>query len=251
MGRLCRDEGLSTAMSMREFVQKVDLYAAFAEFIGTFLFQFFGGAAVANSVDHGLGAAALGNGIALAVLIYATGSISGGHLNPAVSTAFRVTERISTENYIAYIIAQFVGAICGAGFLRLCLPKSAHAFVTAGVMSSQHPMVTLLWEFFMTFALVFVIFAVAFNKDLKSTAPLAIGFTLLVGVFAGGPFTGASLNPARTMGPAFAFGLFKDIWVYLIATFLGGAVGGLVYEKVFLQGTSEQYNSVDEPSASA
>jgi len=240
-----------------EMPKNVDQFAAFAEFVGSFLFMYFGGACVANSADHGLGVAALGNGFAYSALIFGTSAISGGHLNPAISSAFLLTGRISKVNFLAYVFAQVLGAIFGALFLHWCLPTAAHAFVTTGVMVQQNVFTALLWEFIMTFTLVFVVFAVAFNKDLKSSAPIAIGLTIIVATFAGGPFTGASLNPARSIAPAFVFGHWSQLWMYLFATIAGGCCGGYVYEHLFISQEEEEVESsangyksiVDTPSA--
>jgi glycerol uptake facilitator-like aquaporin len=99
----------------------------------------------------------------------------------------------------------------------------------------------MLWEFIMTFTLVFVLFAVNYHKaagdkesQLKGTAPIALGLCLIVATFAGGPFTGASLNPARSIAPAFVFGHWSALWAYLIATIGGGVAGGYVYENLFI-----------------
>ncbi|KAJ1473681.1 aquaporin-like protein [Baffinella frigidus] len=112
----------------------VPSYCVAAEFIGSFLFQFIGGGCAANSISTGLATAAIGNGLALVVLVYATAGISGGHLNPAVSTAFLVTGRLGKHRYWAYIAAQFFGMLAGAITLKLALPPALDEtpFTTTG-----------------------------------------------------------------------------------------------------------------------
>jgi glycerol uptake facilitator-like aquaporin len=146
-----------------------------AEFIGSFLFQFLGGACISNATEHGLGSGAIGNGFAFAIVLYAVTNVSGGHVNPAITAAFRATHRISSTNAIGFICAQIIGSIIGAGFLRLCLPASAPAFITIGTLTDSEPGMTLIWEFLSTFFVVFVVYAVTFNKDFRPIGPFAIG----------------------------------------------------------------------------
>jgi|EP00802_Teleaulax_amphioxeia_P015739 aquaporin TIP len=218
---------------------KVPVYCVVAEFVGVFLFQFIGGGADANSISTGLATAAIGNGLAFVVLVYATAGISGGHLNPAISTAFVVTGRLGKQRYACYCVAQVLGAIFGALALKLALPPAMDEtpFTTTGSLTFSHPFQVFFLEFVCTFTLVYCVFATAVDKSgaAKNAAPLAIGLAIIVGVFAEGPFTGGSMNPARTLGPAFAFGQFKHVWVYLLSTMAGGACAGLTYDKLFLE----------------
>jgi len=220
------------------------VYSIVAEFVGTFLYQFIGGGCDANSVSTGLATAAIGNGLCLAAIMYATAGISGGHLNPAVSTAFVVTGRMGKKRYMWYCIAQVLGAIIGAMVLKLALPPAMDEtpFTTTGSLSLSHPFQVFFLEFICTFGLVYVFFAgsVDRNGTAKNAAPLAVGLAVMSGVFAEGPFTGGSMNPARTLGPAIAFGLLKHVWVYLLATLGGGACAALLYDKVFLDSQPPQ-----------
>jgi len=210
-----------------------------AEFLGVFFYAFFGGGCDANSVSTGLPTAALGNGFVVAVLIYATAGISGGHLNPAVSTAFFATGRLGKQRYLLYVAAQLLGAICGSALLRLSLPPSYldTPFVTAGSATAAHPIQVFLLEFTCTFVLVYVVFATVVDKAgaAKNAAPLTIGLAMTAGVFAEGPFTGSSMNPARTIGAAVAFLNFRHILIYLIATITGAICAGLCYDKIYLE----------------
>lgn len=210
-----------------------------AEFLGVFLFSFFGGGCDANSVSTGLPTAAIGNGLLLAVLVYATAGISGGHLNPAVSAAFFATGRLGKQRFMLYVAAQLAGACCGACLLRLSLPPSYldTPFITAGSLTAAHPVQVLILEFTCTFILVYTIFATAVDKAgaAKNAAPLTIGLAVVAGVFAEGPFSGGSMNPARSIGAAFAFWKFNHILIYIIATMCGGIAAGMCYDKLYLE----------------
>ena len=112
-------------------------------------------------------------------------------------------------------------------------------FTTTGSLTATRPMIVFLWEFFGTFALTYVVFATAVTENAGTAAPLAIGLTLAADIFAMGRFTGGSMNPARTLGPAVAFWKGTNIWVYLLATFAGGAVGALLHDNVFKESDDE------------
>lgn len=211
------------------------LRGAAAEFIGLVLFQFFGGLTSAGIY---------GNGVVLAVLIYCTAAISGGHLNPAVSFALCITKQIPPAKMAIYWVAQMGGGIVGAlCYQSLQLTKGCttpgNLQLTAGNVFGM--------EFIATFLLVFTVFGAAVDPrtGAGNFAPLAIGFSLLVAASAIGPFTGAGLNPARTICPAIvgdcwtttlANGSSRDNyqWAYVLAQLLGAATAGLVYTLVFL-----------------
>mmetsp|Transcript_61431 Transcript_61431/g.165012 ORF Transcript_61431/g.165012 Transcript_61431/m.165012 type:complete len:255 (-) Transcript_61431:124-888(-) len=220
-----------------------------AEAIGTMLYIFLSEGAAVNSETSGLLTNALGNGLALAVLIYSTAGDngSGGKLNPAVSTGLIITGRLDRVEYVFELAAQLIGAFFGSILLRMSLPGTdlTHPFVAMGGVSTGHPLSTFIWEFLATAFYVFVIFATVVDKQtrhpgLKVTlpapfAPLAIGLTVTVGILACGPFTGGAMNPARVISAAFVFWNFKNIWVYLLATLMGGIAGAVVYDNLFLE----------------
>mmetsp|Transcript_47834 Transcript_47834/g.119564 ORF Transcript_47834/g.119564 Transcript_47834/m.119564 type:complete len:248 (+) Transcript_47834:30-773(+) len=226
-------------VDVASYLGNIPQYCVVAEFIGVMLFAFVGGGCGVNASSTGLATAALGNGLSLAVLIYATAGVSGGHLNPAVSTAFRVTGRLGNQRYLWYIAAQFLGGIVGSFALKLALPPAllATPFTTSGSLTAAHPVQVFLLEFICTFVLVLTVFATAVDKSgaAKNAAPLAIGLSVVAGVFTEGPYTGGSMNPARTFGAAIAFWDFSHFFIYLFATITGGAFAGLVYDKVFLE----------------
>mmetsp|Transcript_11235 Transcript_11235/g.22241 ORF Transcript_11235/g.22241 Transcript_11235/m.22241 type:complete len:255 (+) Transcript_11235:43-807(+) len=221
-----------------------------AECLGTFLYIYMSEACAVNSDTQGMVTNALGNGFTLAVLIYCFSGEngSGAKLNPAVSTGLRLTGRLDNTTYLWEIISQTVGAILGAICLRITIPgvDVTHTFVAMGGVSSGHPLSTFIWEFLMTGFVVYVVFATQVDKqtrhgsDLKITlpapfAPLAVGLAVACGAFASVPYTGGAMNPLRALAPALVFWNWKNIWVYVLATMLGGTAGAVVYENVFLE----------------
>jgi len=221
----------------------VDSGALIAEFIGTFLFTWLGASCASNSVDSGLTTAAIGNGGALAVLIYSTARLSGGHLNPAISFAlFLIAEGAMTlPKFLAYAAVQILGALAAAFALRYGCPDTAvvrNPFVTQGILSdgvSRNLAGLGIFEFIMTFALVYVVCATAL--DAKGTArqyaPLVIGLTYAVAIYCEGPYTGGSMNPARTIAAAVVFNDFIGMWVSLLFITAGAVAGAFVYKGAF------------------
>ena len=186
------------------------------EFIGTFFLMFTVGMAIATSASL----APLAIGSVLMVMVFAGGHISGGHFNPAVSTAVLVRGKMTGNEYISYIVTQTIAAIV-AGLLIVALdydPASETAVAGTGKM--------LIVEFLFTFALAYVVLNVATAKDTDGNSfyGLAIGFTLAVGVLAGGAVSGGAFNPAVAFG-ASVLGMFSwsNIWIYLLAELVGGA----------------------------
>jgi aquaporin Z len=193
------------------------------EFIGMFMFVFTVGMATNRA---GAGAVApLAIGAFLMVIVFAGGHISGGHFNPAVSTAVFVRGRMSLEEYRAYLMTQFVAAILGGLTVRIVGGHEPHAQVAgAGRM--------LIAEFLFTFTLAWVVLNVATARGTEGNSfyGLAIGFTVVAGAFAVGGISGGAFNPAIAIG-AMVTGLFKwsKIWIYLIADFAGGALAARVF----------------------
>ena len=210
---------------------------ALVELVGTFLFVFVGAGSVITSLLLSAGAVslliiALANGIGLAIAITFAMNISGGHINPAVTIAAFVAGKIKSFDAISYIIAQVVGASI-AGFLLLMLyPAAAGSAVHYGtptVASSISVLQAIALEAIMTFFLVFVVFGTAIDKRAPKVAGFAIGLTVVVDVLAGGPLTGAAMNPARAIGPAIASLYFANWYVYWIGPILGAVVAALIY----------------------
>ena len=232
------------AIAVNEFTSLVSWRATFAEFVATLLFVFLGaGSVVATGtlIGEGLTASgliviALAHGFAIALLAYATANISGGHINPAVTFAAWVTKNISTARAMMFVLAQLVGAVAGALLLLAAIPDAADTTLGAHALGGGVSISTgLVMEIVVTFALVFVIFATAVDSGgMGNLAPLAIGLTVLVDHLIAVPITGASMNPARSFGPALVAGEWADHWIYWIAPMIGGALAGLVYQFSFI-----------------
>ena len=230
--------------SRRELTSREAWRSTLAEFIATLLFVFLGAGSVVVSggLPNGdldsarLLVIALTHGLAIAMLVYATANISGGHINPAVTFAAWLTKKISSARALMYIAAQLSGAVVGALFLLLTIPDAANTNLGAHALGPDVSIsMALLMEIIVTFALVFVIFATAVDPSgMGNLAPLAIGLTVLVDHLVAVPITGASMNPARSFGPALVAGAWSDQWIYWVAPLLGGAGAGLVYQFMFI-----------------
>lgn len=217
----------------------MDGKALIAEFIGTFTLVFIGVGAIAMASDGsaGLLAIALAHGLALVVMISALGAISGGHFNPAVSIGLWLAGKISAPTFVAYVIAQVLGAAAAAALILVALPDQVRAVsvgtpaLAAGVGSAS----ALILEAVLTFFLVFVVYGTAVDRRAPKLGGLFIGLTVTTGILVAGPVTGGALNPARHLGPAlFAGGEFlAQTWLYWVGPLLGGAVAGVLYRSVF------------------
>jgi len=197
-----------------------------AEFIGTFALVFFGCGAVAVGQLPPVGIA-LAFGLVIAVMIYALGHVSGAHFNPAVSIGFALGRHFPWPRVATYAVAQVAGAASGALLLRATLGASAPLGVTHPAGSDLQ---ALAWEALLSFVLMLVITAVATDtRAVGEAAALAIGGAVTLGALVGGPVTGASMNPARSIGPALVSGDLGSLWVYLIGPIAGAAGAALVY----------------------
>jgi aquaporin TIP len=236
--------------------------SVFAEFLATLIFVFIGAGAVVMvtgalplsgggdvtgviTVDPGsaLIAIAITHGLAIAALVAATARISGGHVNAAVTFAAVVTGRMKAGPGVLYVAAQLLGAVIGALLLDWVVTDQvagnlgAHAINEAALQSTGAGVVV---EAILTFVLVFTVFAVAMDpRGPANLAPIAIGLAVLIDHFVGVPLTGASMNPARSFGPALVANEWDDQWVYWIGPLLGGALAGLVYYVVYLSRPDE------------
>jgi MIP family channel proteins len=201
-----------------------------AEAIGTCALVFAGcGAIMVDAKTHALGhvGVAISFGLVIMVMIYAVGHISGAHFNPAVTLAFATSRHFPALRVPAYWAAQLAGALTAALILRGSLGDVAHIGATLPSGSDGQ---ALLWEGVLTFFLMFVIIAVATDtRAVGEAAAVAIGGTVGLDAMFGGPITGASMNPARSLGPAIAAGHLTSVWVYLTAPFLGAVAAAAAY----------------------
>lgn len=204
-----------------------------AELIGTFALVFAGtGAIMVDAKTHALGHAgvAICFGLAIMAMIYAVGHVSGAHFNPAVTFAFALSRHFPWSRLAAYWAAQLVGAVVAAALLRYSLGDVAHLGAT---LPSGGQGQSFLWELMLTFLLMFVITAVATDtRAVGEAAAIAIGGTVGLDAMFGGPVSGASMNPARSLGPAVVSGDLHAAWLYVVAPLLGAGAGAFVYQLV-------------------
>jgi len=207
--------------------------ALVAETIGTFALVFAGCGAImvdAKTHQHGHVGVAISFGLVIMFGIYAVGHISGAHFNPAVTFAFALTRHFPWSRALTYWCAQLVGALVAAAMLRGSLGNIADTGATLP-SGSQGP--SFLWELVMSGFLMFVILSVATDTSaVGEAAAIAIGGTIGLDAMFGGPISGASMNPARSAGPAFVSGDLHALWIYILAPILGASLGGLAYQFV-------------------
>jgi aquaporin NIP len=205
------------------------------EAIGTFVLVVAGcGAIIADATrDGALGAVgvSLVFGLVIMAMIYAGGHLSGAHYNPAVTTAFVVARHFPVREAVTYVAAQLIGAAAGASLLLAAWPDSPASL--GATVPSVAVGTALAYEIVLTAMLMFVITAVATDtRAVGAAAAIAIGGTVGLDALFGGPITGASMNPARSFGPALASGTWTDFWVYAVAPVIGAVVGVFAYELV-------------------
>jgi MIP family channel proteins len=208
-----------------------------AEFIGTFALIFIGAGAGAIGLGGVVGVA-FAHGLVVATFVSAYGPISGSHLNPAITVGALVAKAISPRDAGLYIVVQLLGGIVGGLLLRFVLGGAetglgatvlAENLAIGGVSISVTPFAGLVLETVLTFFFVNAVLNTAVAGRGGDVAALAIGLTLTFCILMGGPLTGASLNPARTIGPAIAAGIFSDIWLYIVGPVVGGILAGVLY----------------------
>ncbi|XP_015227982.1 PREDICTED: aquaporin-4 [Cyprinodon variegatus] len=175
-------------------------------------------------------------GLSIATMVQCFGHISGGHINPAVTAAMVITRKLSLAKGVFYVVAQCLGAITGAGILYAVTPADVRGSLGVTMVNSKISLGhALLVELFITFELVFTIFATCDPRrtDLSGSASLAIGFAVAIGHFFAIPYTGASMNPARSFGPAMVTLNFDNHWVYWLGPVLGGILAAALYEYLY------------------
>ena len=207
-----------------------------AEFIGTFVLVFFacGTAAVTGCAKDQINAAylltALAFGLVIVAMAYSIGNISGCHINPAVSIAMLVSGKLSVKDFFGYIAAQFLGAIAGAALL---IPFAGEdSALGSNSLFNGNIGLSILIEVILTFIFVIAILGVTSKESNGAVAGIVIGLTLTMVHIFGIYFTGTSVNPARSFGPAlFAGGdALKEVWVFILAHLVGGVLAAVVYK---------------------
>ncbi len=208
----------------------------FAECLGTFVLVFFAcGTAAAlgcNGADPNVAylLTALSFGLVIVAMAYSIGHISGCHINPAVSIAMLVAGKMTLNDFIGYVIAQFAGATLGAAALRGVLGPESSLGVNA--LYNSNIGASLIIEIVLTFVFVFAILGVTSKEKDSSVSGLVIGLTLVLVHVLGIHFTGTSVNPARSFGPALFVGgeALSSVWVFILAPLVGGVLAALVWK---------------------
>jgi MIP family channel proteins len=231
------------------------------EALGAFALCFFSIGAVVLTQGLDIVAIGLATGLAIGIMVAAAGHISGGHYNPAVTVGMLATKRISPIDGVAYIVAQMVGAVLGAGAITLAYLDVDRNRVNLGLPTVGTSIVAdpavdlsasnaLAMEIILTFFLVLVIFGTAVDKRSigRWVAPLAIGITIAIGNMAGVAASGAAMNPIRWFGPAVIQQDWANAWVWIVGPIVGGLVAALLYD-FFLMDKSAPVPAPD-PSAS-
>ncbi|MBF0805939.1 MULTISPECIES: MIP/aquaporin family protein [unclassified Streptococcus] len=208
----------------------------FAELIGTFMLVFIGtGAVVFGNGLEGIGhlGIALAFGLSIVAAAYSIGTISGAHLNPAVSLAMFVNKRMNAQDFLTYVVAQVVGALLASTTLNFFLASSGQAITSLGEngFTTVSAMGAFLFEVIATFLFVLVILTVtSASKGNGKIAGLVIGLTLTTLILLGLNVTGLSVNPARSLAPALLLGgtALSQVWVFILAPLIGGFLAALV-----------------------
>lgn len=218
-----------------------------AEFIGTLVLVIFGcGSAVAANTLLGIAGQgvplafstlliAFAFGLSIVAMAYSIGNVSGCHINPAVSLAMFISRKLDGRDFIGYLAAQFAGGIAGAGILCVIFGSNAalgqNGYGEASALGVNAG-VALLVEIILTFVFVLLILGVTSKKENSRCAGLMIGLTLVLVHILGIPFTGTSVNPARSFGPALLAGgvALSQVWLFIIAPLVGGALAAVVWQ---------------------
>lgn len=232
---------LRDAIGMSEVARAGDLgKCLLAEALGVFFINYFGCMACINLDPPNFGAnpllIALTFGFIVMVAVQSLGHVSGAHLNPAITCGAVVAGKVTIVRAFLYIIAQCLGAIAGAGLLKIFTPPEFHNTLGS---SALNPLLTVQQgigvEFMLGFVLVFVVFGVtdANKPESKIPASLAIGLTVVVGHCSSIPYTGSSMNPARSLGSSVVSNVWAHHWIYWLGPCLGGIAAALLYTYVF------------------
>ena len=213
-----------------------------AEFIGTFVLCFIGAGSICASKLSGgsldLLGIAVAHGLALSIAITALAPFSGGHFNPAVTFGFVLTGRMPASRGAAYWIAQLLGGFVGGLLVCAAFVPEVRTAVASGVPVPNHgaSAFTALWvEAILTFLLVLAVWGTAVDARAPRIGGFGIGLTVTFDILMGGYISGASMNPARSFGPALAAGVWTSHWIYWVGPLLGGGVAALLYQNFFLR----------------
>ncbi|WJX50561.1 hypothetical protein P8452_36847 [Trifolium repens] len=227
-----RDSGFCGSPEVVQIIQKV-----IAEVIGTYFLIFAGCCVVIlNKVEETKGTITFPGicvtwGLSVMILVYSLGHISGAHFNPAVTVSFAIYRHFPLKQVPLYLVAQVVGSVLASGTLYLLFDVDEESFF--GTTPAGSNMQSLVFEILTSFLLMFVVSAVSTdNRAIGELAGIAVGMTIVVDVFIAGPVSGASMNPARTLGPAVVMHNYKGFWVYVLGPFIGAILGASAYNLI-------------------
>lgn len=210
------------------------LQKVIAEVIGTYFVIFTGCGSVAVNKIYGsvtFPGICVVWGLIVMVMIYSVGHISGAHFNPAVTVTFAIFRHFPHKQVPIYVVAQLLGSVLASGSLYLIFDVKDEAFF--GTIPVGSNVQSLVLEIIISFLLMFVISGVATdNRSIGELAGIAIGMTILLNVFVAGPVSGASMNPARSLGPAIVMHQYKGLWVYIAGPIIGTILGGFAYNMI-------------------
>lgn len=212
-----------------------------AEALGTFALVFIGTGVVASKfypdANFGVFGIAVAHAIVLSVMITATMSISGGHLNPAVTLGLLIARRVNSRTAVAYIVSQLIGAILASLLVKAIYPAGVTKPIALGTPAIANNILfgqAVTIEAVLTFFLVSAVFGTCVNPDAPKVGGFGVGMVLLFDILVGGPLTGSAVNPARAFGPALVSGQWVGQIVYWVGPILGGIVAALLWEHVLL-----------------
>ncbi len=210
----------------------------FAELIGTFVIVVFATASVVLDAKYvgtfGLWFIALAPAVAVALMVYAFGKISMAHFNPAVTMGFLITKHLQKKLLALYFTAEIIGALLGSLFVRYLIGTEANLGANAPDYHFSIPLIVCV-EILVTALLMAVIITVVHTKGLNGFGGVAIGTMVGLDIFFFAFVSGASMNPARSLAPAIVSGYVNDLWLYLIAPFIGSVIVATIYKKKFVK----------------
>ena len=220
-----------------------------SEFVGTFSLTFFAcgvASIIGCSTPAGILTTSIAFGLVIIAMAYSIGNISGCHINPAVTIAMYIDKRINKKDCIAYIVAQILGAIIGSLILALCLGsfKTLGANAYGGILPNDTKvtiLIAIIIEIILTFFFITVILTVTNKKEHSNIAGIIIGLTLILIHLLGIPFTGTSVNPARSLAPALLQGgeALKQVWIFILSPIIGGILAALFYKYILKEEEKE------------
>ncbi|MCB9227327.1 MAG: aquaporin [Chitinophagales bacterium] len=202
-----------------------------AEFIGTFLLVFLGtGSVIVNvQTDGSLGLVGISFawGLVVAALIYVFGPISGTHINPAVTISLAIGGLMPKKEVLGYLLTQIIGAIAASALLKILFPETE---TMGGTMPSGSVLQSFVLEFIMTFILLLTVLGITAKKETEHLTGLVVGLVIVAIILFAGPISGASINPARSIGPAVVACNLNNLWLYIVAPILGATSAVLLWK---------------------